>query len=45
MLQASGESFGEHETGVSEKLDNLSEEDVDRLLNEMLTEEERAHEH
>jgi acyl transferase domain-containing protein/NAD(P)-dependent dehydrogenase (short-subunit alcohol dehydrogenase family) len=33
------------EAGILDKLDSLSEEDVDRLLNEMLTEEERAHDH
>ena len=33
------------EAGILDKLDSLSEEDVDRLLNEMLAEEERAHDH
>ena len=33
------------EAGILEQLARLSEEDVDRMLNEMLTEEERAHDH
>jgi hypothetical protein len=43
--RANGQSSEAREAGVLDKLDSLSEEDVDRLLNEMLTEEERAHDH
>jgi acyl carrier protein len=45
MLQAAGESFGGREAGIQGEVDRLSEEEVDRLLDEMLTEEERTHEH
>jgi aryl carrier-like protein len=43
--KADSESIKGREAGILDKLDSLSEDEVDRLLKEMLTEEERVHDH
>jgi NAD(P)-dependent dehydrogenase (short-subunit alcohol dehydrogenase family)/aryl carrier-like protein len=43
--KADGESFEGREGGIQGQVDSLSEDEVDRMLKEMLTEEERAHDH